>query len=111
MTRVSDSGRARERRSEARMAFWRQEGGRKKKKEAGEKKGEEEEEKEKEKEKEEKEEEKEEEKRSTIFCAFKIRIEKVIFFLATLHQFFQKLQSFLLILCNLQSQKERGGAY
>ena len=54
---------------------------------------------------------------ATVFCVisapsgFEIKIEKVFFFPAILHQFLQKFQFFLLILCSLQSQKERGGAY
>ena len=50
----------------------------------------------------------------TVFCvisaqgAFEIRIEKVSLFPAILHQFLPKLQTFLSISCNLQSQKERG---
>ena len=54
------------------------------------------------------------EKTPTVFCvisapgAFEIKIEKVPFFPGILHYFLQKLQTFFLILNNLQSQKERG---
>ena len=49
---------------------------------------------------------------NTVFCkisapgAFKIKIEKVPLFTVILYQFFKKLQNFLLILCNLPSQKD-----
>ena len=58
--------------------------------------------------------------KTTAFCvksapgAFEIIIEKVVLFFSFLHQSPQKLQTFLLILCHLQAQKERealiGGA-
>ena len=50
----------------------------------------------------------------TVFCvisapgAFEIRIKEVPLFTAILHSFLKKPQTFLLILCNIQSQKERG---
>ena len=51
---------------------------------------------------------------NTLFCvisalgAFEIRINKVPLFISIFHEFVKTPQTFLLILYNLQSQKERG---